>query len=107
MFPTREAISQIHRNAHRDDKTSETHQGCCTTPAQGHLFANSASDDNVLIVDWDGPDDPENPRKYASTTASLRSFRSFYVFIVGASDESGEQLLSRLCSRSSAQSHRQ
>lgn len=22
------------------------------------------SDNNLLIVDWDGPDDPSNPRKY-------------------------------------------
>ena len=30
-------------------------------PGTGSPLANDISKDNVLIVDWDGPDDPENP----------------------------------------------
>lgn len=55
--------------AHNDnrDKSSETHgHSRSTTPAEGHILSSDsahASDDNALMVDWDGPDDPENPRK--------------------------------------------
>ncbi len=28
---------------------------------------DTPADDDVLIIDWDGPDDPENPKKYVCT----------------------------------------
>ena len=48
------------------DEHSETQLSSTQTP--GHLSppgSARASDDRILTVDWDGPDDPENPRKYA------------------------------------------
>ncbi|KAI0059359.1 MFS polyamine transporter [Artomyces pyxidatus] len=32
----------------------------------GDTQSAKTNDDNVLIVDWDGPDDPENPRNWSS-----------------------------------------
>jgi hypothetical protein len=55
-------MSLNHSNAH--DEHSETHLPSSLTPS--HLSPPGsirASDDRILIVDWDGPDDPENPRK--------------------------------------------
>ena len=45
------------------DEHSKTHP---SIPAHDHLSPPSqaqASDDHILTVDWDGPNDPENPRK--------------------------------------------
>ena len=51
-------------NAHEHRKTHPP-----STPTHGRLSPPSStttsSDDHILDVDWDGPDDPENPRKYA------------------------------------------
>ena len=45
------------------DEHSKTHS---PTPTRGHLPPpSSTTDDHILTVDWDGPNDPENPRKYA------------------------------------------
>lgn len=30
---------------------------------EGHTASGTTSDRDVLIVDWDGPNDPENPKK--------------------------------------------
>jgi hypothetical protein len=57
-------MSLNHSSAH--DELSETHPPSAATPS--HLSPPSstrASDDRIITVDWDGPDDPENPRKYA------------------------------------------
>ena len=40
-----------------DDVEDEPH----ADPAREVVDEN---DENVLIVDWDGPDDPQNPKKY-------------------------------------------
>jgi hypothetical protein len=55
----------LNRNISHDEHR-ETHPP--STPIHDHLSPPSSttgSDDHILIVDWDGPDDPENPRKYA------------------------------------------
>jgi hypothetical protein len=47
----------------RNNAHSMTHP---PTPFRGHLSPpSSTSNDHILTVDWDGPNDPENPRKYA------------------------------------------
>jgi hypothetical protein len=59
---TEKDMSLNFSNAHGEH--NETHLP--STP--NHLSppgSTRASDDRILIVDWDGPDDPENPRKYA------------------------------------------
>ena len=51
---------------HSNQNDNETHPPSTLTPS--HLSppgSTRASDDHILIIDWDGPDDPENPRKYA------------------------------------------
>lgn len=56
-------MSLNRNNAH--DEHNKTHPGPPTL-TRGHLSPPSGtSDDHILIVDWDGPNDPENPRKYA------------------------------------------
>lgn len=57
-YPTypQQRMSLNHSSTH--DENTETHLPSPLTPTQ-------ASDDHILTVDWDGPDDPENPRKYA------------------------------------------
>ena len=60
MSTTEKAISTIDHNA-RDEHSKANPPLTC-----GHLLPpSSTSDDHILTVDWDGPDDPENPRKYA------------------------------------------
>jgi hypothetical protein len=66
MSSTGKAISRAHNDAH--DETSEVRTGSHSrrTSTQGQpplASPNSTSDDSVLVVDWNGPDDPENPRK--------------------------------------------
>jgi len=64
MSSTGKAISRAYSDAH--DETSEVHGHSRGTSSQGQpplASPNSTSDDSVLIVDWNGPDDPENPRK--------------------------------------------
>ena len=64
------AIFEAHSDAHGE--TSEVNSHSHTIPTQTHLLPpNLAVADNVLTVDWDGPDDPENPRKYAPTSLFL------------------------------------
>ena len=61
---TEKDMSLNHNSVH--DEHSGTHLPSALTPS--HLSPPSstrASDDRILTVDWDGPDDPENPRKYA------------------------------------------
>jgi hypothetical protein len=62
-YPTHpQHMSLNHSNAH--DEHSETHLPSSLAPS--HLSppgSSRESDDRILIVDWDGPDDPENPRK--------------------------------------------
>jgi hypothetical protein len=41
------------------------------TPSSGTVHG-----DNVLIVDWNGPDDPANPRKYVQNLSILLMFQS-------------------------------
>jgi hypothetical protein len=56
-------MSLNHSSAHDDNGTHLP-----STPTPSHLSpqgSTRASDDHILTVDWDGPDDPENPRKYA------------------------------------------
>jgi hypothetical protein len=61
MSTTEKAMSLNRNNAH--DEHSMTHPPTLT---RGHLSPpSSTSDDHILAVDWDGPNDPENPRKYA------------------------------------------
>lgn len=55
------------------------------TTADGH-------DTDVLIVDWEGPDDPENPKKCVVLPASaydLNTVADLRFFLVGASNENG------------------
>ena len=64
MSSTGKAISRAYNGAH--DETSEVRSHSRGTSSQGQpplASSNSTSDDSVLIVDWNGPDDPENPRK--------------------------------------------
>jgi hypothetical protein len=50
-----------HNNAR--DEHSKTHPPTLT---RGQLSPpGSTSDDQIVTVGWDGPNDPENPRKYA------------------------------------------
>jgi hypothetical protein len=57
-------MSLNHNNSHASDEHSETHLPSTLTPSQlPPPGSTRASDDRILIVDWDGPDDPENPRK--------------------------------------------
>jgi hypothetical protein len=106
MFATEKATSQTH-----SDAQPESHEGPSETHwhsgAPGPLSTGSTSHDNlnVLTVDWEGPDDPENPQKYASTSFSQPSLRLIAsMFVVGASNRSGEQPLSSPLSHSLAPS---
>ncbi|KAF8498755.1 MFS polyamine transporter [Russula emetica] len=59
-------MSLNHSSAH--DEHSETHLPSTLTPTPSHLpppSSTRASDDRILIVDWEGPDDPENPRNWS------------------------------------------
>ena len=70
MFSAEKAIFETHNDSHGE--TSEANCHPHTTPPRTHLLPSKrVIDDNVLIVDWDGPDDPENPRKYVSTSLPL------------------------------------
>jgi hypothetical protein len=61
MSTTEKAMSLNRNDAH--DEHSKTDSRTLT---RGHLSSPSGtSDDHILTVDWDGPNDPENPRKYA------------------------------------------
>jgi hypothetical protein len=64
MSTTGKAIYLDRNNAH--DEHSKIHP---PTLNHGQLSSisspSSSSDDHILTVDWDGPNDPENPRKYA------------------------------------------
>ena len=46
---------------------------------------------DVLLVDWDGPDDPENPKKYACYSFAFVSswFLYLQLLLVGHLDENG------------------
>jgi hypothetical protein len=66
------ATSETHNDSHHHDEISETHRHSHTSTLQGRLLSqNSTNHDNILTVDWDGPDDPENPRKYALSPFSF------------------------------------
>ena len=55
----------LHRSGAHDEHGG-THLFPTPTPSRlSPLGSTRASDDRILTVDWDGPDDPENPRKYA------------------------------------------
>ena len=86
-------MSLSHSSAH--DGHSESHLSSTPTPSHLALAPPScsrASDDRILTVDWDGPDDPENPRKYASRMTSISALTSIgYLYVVGASARSGKQ----------------
>lgn len=66
---TERDMSLNHSSVHDPDEPGET---CISsTPTPSHLAVAlappssiQASDDRILTVDWDGPDDPENPRKF-------------------------------------------
>lgn len=61
MSTTDKAMSLNRNSAH--DEHGQTHPPTLT---RDHLLPpSSTSDDRILTVDWDGPNDPENPRKYA------------------------------------------
>ena len=80
MFSTEKAIFETHSDSHGE--TSEANCHSHTTPPRTHLLPpKRAIDDNVLIVDWDGPDDPENPRKYASTSLPLSELVSLLFYV--------------------------
>jgi hypothetical protein len=64
MLPMVRGTSRTRSDAASHDEAGEAYRQSLTTSAQGSLNSSS-SDDNVLTVDWDGPDDPENPKKYA------------------------------------------
>ncbi|KAN0121135.1 MFS polyamine transporter [Russula decolorans] len=56
-------MSLNHSSAHDDNGTHLP-----STPTPSHLSpqgSTRASDDHILTVDWDGPDDPENPRNWS------------------------------------------
>jgi hypothetical protein len=76
MSSTEGTTSQTHRDLHEEIASSDTHQHSLTPSATtGHLLPrNGTSDNNVLFVDWDGPDDPENPRKYTALSAFVSPF---------------------------------
>jgi hypothetical protein len=67
-------------------------------PEQNHSqkpYANTCSgelattnDTNVLIVDWDGPDDPQNPKKCVAS-AEQHSCWAYSSCTVGAIDANG------------------
>ena len=65
---------------------------------------NTKNDEDVLIVDWDGPDDPQNPKKSAVTIRSALMCMTYCVTIAGASSANGPQLPSSPRSHSSAPS---
>jgi hypothetical protein len=93
-------MSLDHRSAR--DEHSET--DLPSTPSHVRVSApgsTRASDDRILTVDWDGPDDPENPRKYALDIYIFSAFApTDYFHVVGASARSGKQQSSCLRSRS-------
>ena len=65
IYTAERDMSLNHNSAHDSDKPGEVHLS--STPTPSHLAPSNsiqASDDRILTVDWDGPDDPENPRKY-------------------------------------------
>lgn len=98
MLPTEKATSQTHGDAPSHEGPSETHWH---SHAPGPMSTDSIGHDNVLTVDWDGPDDPENPKKYASTSFSLPKLHLIAsMFVVGALKRSGEQPSSSLRSHS-------
>ena len=41
---------------------------------------SDTQDANVIVVDWDGPDDPANPRKYVSTFSTCRRLEIYPVY---------------------------
>lgn len=51
--------SSLERNISRKSAGSATVHEVAPDPVE----KSTPSDDDVLVVDWDGPDDPENPRK--------------------------------------------
>jgi hypothetical protein len=60
---TREKDMYLNHSSSRDEH-NETHLPSTLTPSHLSPPGNTrASDDRILTVDWDGPDDPENPRK--------------------------------------------
>ena len=66
------ATSETHNDSHDHNEASETHRHSRTSTLQGRLLSqDSTNHDNILTVDWDGPDDPENPRKYALSSFSF------------------------------------
>ena len=47
-----------------------------TTKLSKEQDASSQSDSDVLIVNWEGPDDPQNPKKYVIPTTVLATDHS-------------------------------
>ena len=47
-----------------DSEQSESLGGRASPKALEAGYASSQKDNEVIIVDWDGPDDPANPKKY-------------------------------------------
>jgi len=61
---TEKDMSLNHSSTHIEH--SETPLPSTLTPSRlSPPGSTRASDDRIITVDWDGPDDPDNPRKYA------------------------------------------